>query len=41
LDIEELTEEELSEIKKRYARLAKEAIIQVRKGKTDTGRPRL
>lgn len=39
LDIEELTEEELSEIKSRYARLAKEAISQIRKGGQDTGRP--
>lgn len=41
LDIEELTEEELLEIKKRYTRLAAEAILQIRKGKRDTGTPSL
>ena len=39
LDIEELNEEELLEIKKRYTRLAKEAISEIRKGGHDTGRP--
>ncbi len=41
LDIEELTEEELLEIKKRYAHLANEAILQIREGRRDTGRPEL
>ena len=41
LDIEELTEEELLEIKKQYANLAKKAILQIRKGGHDTGRPSL
>ena len=41
LDIEELTEEELLEIKKQYASLAKKAIVQIRKGGHDTGRPSL
>ena len=41
LDIEELTEEELLEIKKRYTRLAREAILHIRKGELDTDRPKL
>ncbi len=41
LDIEELTEEELLAIKKRYTRLAREAILQIRKGARDTGTPKL
>jgi low affinity Fe/Cu permease len=38
LDLEELTEVELMEIKGRYERLAREARKQLRKGKRDTGR---
>lgn len=39
LDIEELSEEELDEIKKGYARLSKQAVAEVRSGKSDFGAP--
>ncbi len=39
LDLEELTEEELEEIRKRYAALALKARDEIRKGHRDTGRP--
>ncbi|HEY3246980.1 MAG TPA: low affinity iron permease family protein [bacterium] len=39
LDLEELTEEELEEIKKRYMELALKAREEIRKGRRDTGRP--
>ncbi|MGH2348559.1 MAG: low affinity iron permease family protein [bacterium] len=39
LDLEELTEEELEEIRKRYTDLAMKARDEVRKGRKDTGRP--
>jgi low affinity Fe/Cu permease len=39
LDLEELTEEELEEIRKRYTELALKAREEVRKGRKDTGRP--
>ena len=38
LDIEELTEEELAKLKKRYSELSKQALEDIRKGKDDTGR---
>ncbi|HLP76904.1 MAG TPA: low affinity iron permease family protein [Candidatus Paceibacterota bacterium] len=39
LDIEELSEEELDEIKRCYARLAKKAAAEVRNGDSDLGTP--
>ena len=39
LDIEELSEEELDEIKRGYALLAKKALQEVRAGKSDLGVP--
>jgi low affinity Fe/Cu permease len=39
LDLEELTEEELEEIRKRYEALADNARRELRKGRKDTGRP--
>ena len=39
LDLEELTEKELVELKGKYEELAKAARIALRKGKKDTGRP--
>ena len=39
LEIEELTEEELLQIKVRYNHLARQAIEDLRQGKRDTGRP--
>lgn len=41
LDLEELTEDELEEIRKRYIELARKAREELRKGHRDTGRPRL
>jgi low affinity Fe/Cu permease len=39
LDIEELSDEELDEIKRRYAELARRALKDLRNGKTDLGTP--
>jgi low affinity Fe/Cu permease len=39
LDIEELSEEELDEIKKGYRELAKRALEEVRSGESDLGAP--
>jgi low affinity Fe/Cu permease len=39
LDIEELSEAELDEIKQRYTRLARKALEDVRSGKSDLGAP--
>jgi low affinity Fe/Cu permease len=39
LDLEELTEDELEEIRKRYEALAENARRELRKGRQDTGRP--
>jgi low affinity Fe/Cu permease len=39
LDIEELSEEELDELKRCYAELAKKALEQIRKGGSDLGSP--
>ncbi len=39
LDLEELTEQELLELKAKYEDLAREARVALRKGKKDTGRP--
>jgi low affinity Fe/Cu permease len=39
LDLEELTEKELIELKKKYEDLARAAREALRKGKTDTGSP--
>src|SRR3989338_16002 len=41
LDLEELTEKELRVIKAKYERLAREARVQLRKGKGDKGRVEL
>jgi low affinity Fe/Cu permease len=41
LDLEELTEAELDRIRQRYEALARDARADVRKGKTDTGRPEM
>ena len=41
LDLEELTEDELEEIRKRYTELARKAREELRRGHRDTGRPRL
>jgi low affinity Fe/Cu permease len=41
LNIEELSEEELDEIKARYARLAERALEEVRTGKSDLGSPQV
>jgi len=39
LDIEELSEQELDELKRCYAKLAKEALAKMRAGKSDLGAP--
>jgi hypothetical protein len=39
LDIEELSDEELDEIKRCYTKLAKQAVADLRSGKTDIGTP--
>jgi hypothetical protein len=41
LDIEELSEEELDEIKSGYTRLARKALDDIRQGKSDLGVPEL
>lgn len=41
MDLEELTEEELVAIKKRYEQLARDAHKRLKKGQSDTGSPRV
>lgn len=41
LDLEELTEQELSELRTKYEELAKRARKDLRRGKRDTGTPRI